>query len=69
MIRLLKKFPIDKLVPSLLSGAFSSCAIFVKYGDEIYHFKSYNSLSKDWKVISEDIGVAMFKYKEGKNAQ
>lgn len=69
MLKLLKKIPIDKLVPSLLSGAFSSCAIFVKYGDEIYHFKSSNSLSKDWKIVSEDIGIAMLKFREGENAK
>lgn len=69
MLKLLKKVSFDKLFASLLSGAFSSCAIFVKYGDEIYHFNSSNSLSKDWKVVSEDIGVAMFKFKEGKNAK
>jgi len=69
MLKLLRKIPIDKLFPSLLSGAFSSCAIFVKYGDEIYHFNSSHSMSKDWKTVSEDIGVAMFKHRKGTDAK
>ena len=48
----------------LLSGAFSSCALFVKYGDDIYHFNSPTSLGRDWKMISEDMGVAMYKLRD-----
>ncbi|MFI4984108.1 MAG: hypothetical protein ACHP6I_02790 [Rickettsiales bacterium] len=49
---------------TLLSGAFSSCALFVKYGDDVYHFNSQNSIGKDWLTISEDIGVAMYYFEE-----
>ena len=54
---------LDRIV-MLLSGAFSSCALFIKYGDDIFHFSSPNSIGKDWKSVSEDMGVAMYKLRE-----
>ncbi len=54
---------LDRIL-TLLSGAFSSCALFIKYGDDIYHFSTPNSLGKDWKSVSEDLGLAMYKLRE-----
>lgn len=51
-------------IAALLSGAFSSCALFVKYGDDIFHFDSSSSIGKDWRMISEDMGVAMYYFEE-----
>lgn len=67
--KLYSNIPFWNTLAALISGAFSSCAIFVKYSDEIYHFDPVNSASKDWKNVSEDIGVAMFKLKELTNAK
>ncbi len=53
----------DRIV-TLLSGAFSSCALFIKYGDDIYHFSTPNSIGRDWKSVSEDMGMAMYKLRE-----
>jgi len=48
----------------LFSGAFSSCALFVKHGNEIRRFSTHNSMSKDWKIIGEDMQVAMYKLRK-----
>ena len=57
------------ILVALVSGAFSSCAMFVKYSTDIYYFNSAASASKDWKNVSEDIGIAMFRLKELTNAK
>lgn len=49
---------------ALMSGAFSSCALFIKYGDDILHFDSSSSIGKDWRLISEDMEVAMYFFEE-----
>lgn len=66
--RFYTRIPLFDGLANLISGAFSSCAMFVKYSDDIYHFNPAGSASKDWKNISEDMGIAMFRLKELTNA-
>lgn len=67
--KIYSRIPYKTLIRSLISGALSSCAIFVKYSDDIFHYNNSDSISKDWKNVSEDIGVAMYKLKELTNGK
>ncbi len=58
------RIKIVERILTLLSGAFSSCALFIKYGDDIYHFSTPNSIGRDWKSVSEDMGIAMYKLRK-----
>jgi hypothetical protein len=64
---MLKKPPLKEIIRQVYNGIGVSCALFKKYGNDIYMFNSQYSLMKDWNMVGDDIIISMKKFKRDYN--